>query len=99
MFGPNLPTFQKLIESIRGNDQTEAGEGGPETWERWWDAVANEPLFSELFAERTRRFPSQTHGENAPSFDMHVAALHDAGFREVGTLWQNLDDRVLMAVR
>jgi hypothetical protein len=34
-----------------------------------------------------------------PDFDFHVAALHDAGFREVGTIWQVLSDRVLPAVR
>jgi len=28
-----------------------------------------------------------------------VAALHDAGFREVGTIWQMLSNRVLLAVR
>ena len=31
--------------------------------------------------------------------DVHVAALHDAGFREVGTIWQVLSSRVLLAVR
>jgi hypothetical protein len=38
---------------------------------------------------------------NAPrsGFDVHVAALGDAGFREVGTIWQVLSDRVLLAVR
>jgi hypothetical protein len=30
---------------------------------------------------------------------MHVTALYEAGFSEVGTLWQDHDDRVLLAVR
>jgi SAM-dependent methyltransferase len=34
-----------------------------------------------------------------PGFDVHVAALRDAGFREVGTIWQVLSNRVLLAVR
>jgi hypothetical protein len=34
----------------------------------------------------------------AGGFDVHVAALRDAGFREVGTIWQALSDRVLLAV-
>jgi hypothetical protein len=31
--------------------------------------------------------------------DFQVGALTDAGFREVDTIWQWLDDRGLMAVR
>lgn len=35
-----------------------------------------------------------------PIYDMHVAALRDAGFREVGVIWQNkVNNRVLLAVR
>ncbi len=30
---------------------------------------------------------------------MHEAALQQAGFHEVGVIWQNMDNRVLMAVR
>jgi hypothetical protein len=30
---------------------------------------------------------------------MHEAALADAGFREVGVIWQHMGNRVLMAVR
>jgi hypothetical protein len=35
----------------------------------------------------------------APSFDVHEAALRDAGFREVGVIWQRFDNRVLLGVR
>jgi hypothetical protein len=38
-------------------------------------------------------------GWTQPIFDVHVAALRDAGFREVGTIWQSVTNRVLMAVR
>jgi hypothetical protein len=30
---------------------------------------------------------------------LHVAALRDAGFREVDTIWQVLANRVVLAVR
>ena len=52
-----------------------------------------------LLTERTRRFAGKQRQESPPGFDVHVAALHDAGFREVGTIWQMLSNRVLLAVR
>jgi hypothetical protein len=30
---------------------------------------------------------------------VHVAALRDAGFGEIGTLWQNGNNRLLCAIR
>ena len=32
-------------------------------------------------------------------FDLHLAALRDGGFREVGVIWQNMGTHVLLAVR
>lgn len=37
--------------------------------------------------------------DSPPDFDAHVTALRDAGVREVGTIWQMLSNRVLLAVR
>jgi hypothetical protein len=72
---------------------------GLEDWERWWEALQAEPPLRELFSERQRRFGWKTSGWHAPIFDLHVAALRDADFREVGVIWQNMENRVLMAVR
>jgi hypothetical protein len=54
---------------------------------------------SELFAERARRFAWKGLGSPGPIVDLHVAALRDGGFREVGVIWQHMGTRVLMAVR
>ena len=59
----------------------------------------SEPAFAPLLTERTERFAGKRRQESPPGFDAHVAALRDAGFREVETIWQALSDRVLMAVR
>jgi SAM-dependent methyltransferase len=76
--------------------------GGAEDWDAWWTALAKEPGAAPLLAARAQRFAS--HGEHgrgdpAPIFDVHEAALRDAGFREVGVIWQHLDNRVLLGVR
>ena len=72
---------------------------GIETAEQRWDALATEPAFASLLTDRTARFVGKQRQESPPGFDVHVAALRDAGFREVATIWQKLSNRVLLAVR
>ena len=62
-------------------------------------ALALKPALAPLLAERARRFAGKQRQKTPPGFDLHVAALRDAGFREVGTIWQLLSNRVLLAVR
>jgi len=100
-FGPASPAFARLSQRVLDKLWSDASFAarGIETAEQWWDALALEPGFASLLAERTRRFAGKRRQESPPGFDFHVAALHDAGFREVGTIWQVLSDRVLLAVR
>jgi SAM-dependent methyltransferase len=99
-FGPHLPSFQKVAETMKERTRADSFERrGLEDWESWWKALQAEPFLKELFAERERRFGWKASGWHAPIFDLHVAALQDAGFREVGVIWQNMENRVLMAVR
>lgn len=71
---------------------------GIETAEQWWEALAQEPELAPLRAERARRFDRKQRPQHAALHD-HVTALRTAGFRETGTIWQALSDRVLLAVR
>jgi SAM-dependent methyltransferase len=99
-FGPHLPSFQKVAQTMKERVRIDAFERrGLEDWESWWKALQAEPSLKELFAERERRFGWKASGWHAPIFDLHVAALRNAGFREVGVIWQNMENRVLMAVR
>jgi len=99
-FGPDLPTFQRLAQDARDRDWSDESFAarGIETAEHWWDAIGREPSMGPLIAERTRRFASKER-PSSPTFDLHVGALLDAGFREVATVWQSGTDRVLLAVR
>jgi SAM-dependent methyltransferase len=99
-FGPELPTLARLSDGALEQQWSDAAFAarGTETAEQWWDALSAEPGLEPLLAERARRFAGKRRPE-APGFDFHVAALRDAGFREVGTIWQVLSDRVLLAVR
>jgi len=99
-FSAAMPTFERVAETVKERQQTAAFEQrGVETWSDWWASLAAEPALRELFAERERRFAWKATGWRAPIFDVHEAALRDAGFREVGVIWQYMGNRVLMAVR
>ncbi len=99
LFPPHLASFQRISKTVTARQEREAFEQrGVEDWESWWKALEKEPAMKELFEERKRRFAGR-HTEFEPILDLHSAGLRDAGFREVGVIWQNLDDRVLLAVR
>jgi trans-aconitate methyltransferase len=98
-FPPHLTTFRQISKALTARQEKEAFEHqSTENWELWWQALAKEPAMKDLFEERDRRFGSR-HTDFDPLLDVHEAGLRDAGFREVGVIWQNLDDRVLLAVR
>jgi SAM-dependent methyltransferase len=99
-FAPYQETLRLLAEAATERQRAEAFDaGGVEDWDEWWAAVAAEPDAAGLLAERTRRFSDVHRDAVAPIFDVHEAALRDAGFREVGVIWQRLDNRVLLGVR
>lgn len=72
---------------------------GFEGWEQWWEAVAAAPALAALYEERVRRFGWRDLAEFRPGVAMHTAVLEEAGFREVDTVWQRYQNRVLVAIR
>lgn len=70
----------------------------PEDWRSWWEAVAADPAFADLEAERTTAGAGH-HGSESHLVAHHVSALEKAGFAEIGTLWQRGNNRLLCAVR
>jgi hypothetical protein len=60
--------------------------------------VRDEPALAPLVAERERRL-GHHGGNHRLSVDDHAALLREAGFDQVGTVWQIGDDVVLVAVR
>ncbi|MFD2767431.1 class I SAM-dependent methyltransferase [Micromonospora eburnea] len=110
--GDNMPydagqaTHERLAESAneRAAKQAFAVAGVPD-WERWWaDATSNELLAAAAGKRTARRERADQQygprdGDLLTSLSTHVTALTEAGFREIGTIWQNFDDRILLAVR
>ncbi len=100
-FGPQSPTVARLSDRSLEREWSDAAFAarGIETAEQWWAALATAPGVEPLLAARARLFAGKQRQETPPDFDFHVAALREAGFREVETVWQVLSDRVLLAVR
>ena len=100
-FGPAAPTLARLSERVLHEQWSDASfaSRGIETAEQWWEALALEPGVEPLLAERTEILAGKKRHESPPGFDAHMDALHRAGFHEVGTIWQALSNRVLLAVR
>lgn len=73
--------------------------GSTDTWDEWWQAVADTPRYGEAFARRAEVWGSALR--KAPpkvTLGFHLEALRSAGFTETGTVWQYLDDHVLYAI-
>ena len=98
-YSPGMEPFARIRGLVNERDERAAEQGGADSWRGWWDALSAEPELAALFAERERRQPETTHGDFELTYELHAAALSNAGFRSVGVLWQRLDDRVLLAVR
>ncbi|MFG6200587.1 class I SAM-dependent methyltransferase [Nonomuraea sp. JJY05] len=69
-----------------------------EDWGSWWRAVEADPALADLLSERTRKI-GEGGQDHHLSVREHTELLHEAGFREIGTVWQTGDDVVLVAVR
>ena len=98
-YTPGMEPFARVQELVSPREERAAEQTGAESWRGWWDALSSEPALGTLFAEQERREAEGVHSDFALTYELHAAALGNAGFRSVGVLWQHLDNRVLLAVR
>lgn len=94
------PTLAALDRAVREReDQRRFPHGHQDTWNGWWQEIAQDPDLAAYSAERDRRRVEATHGSSeTDQLAVHVDALTAAGFAEVGTVWQHGDLRILCAV-
>ncbi|MGB3484671.1 MAG: class I SAM-dependent methyltransferase [Mycobacterium sp.] len=97
-FDSRSPMLKKLAAAHDDATQARSHAAGALTWDQWWAAASARPGGEALAALRAERF---LHRESPPStaVDFHLAALAQAGFSEVGTVWQLLDDYVAFGVK
>jgi SAM-dependent methyltransferase len=97
------PGLARLADAISGRAarRPDGGQekGAREDWKSWWEAATSAPELAGPAAERERRRLSEDHhGSESVLLNQHVAALHAAGFAEIGTLWQYGENRILCAI-
>ncbi len=91
--------FRRMADKVYREQRRKArGNPGWTGWKRWWERAEAEPFLRPFFKERKARGARHPRHE-PPSLEFHVAALRRAGFREVDVVWQELENRVLLAVR
>lgn len=92
---PRIKTWAQAHDEQ--TQQRAFSEGTPE-WDQWWSELRSLPEMAELEAERDRRFAGRD-GMPPTAVDFHLAALAQAGFGEVGTVWQLFDDYVVYGAK
>ena len=101
-FPGHLPGFNQLAADSLQRLKDSSLEINQEQFKGgFYDALRKaEPEINSLFEERDRRRSQwQTPGRIATTAETHDAALRQAGFAQTGTIWQNMDHRVIMAIR
>jgi SAM-dependent methyltransferase len=97
-----LPAGSRLraaCEAVDRDRQQAAVDAGAEPWDDWWKAVAARPELAGALAERRTLWPDGSRGWSGAGLDFHRAALTAAGFTECEVVWQDLEERILAAVR
>ena len=94
---------QRIGAAARALQEEEAGRDAvahpAETWGEWWHAVESEPGFAALAEERRSRWGGHPDYHSPGQALAMQASLRQAGFSEVGTVWQHYENRVVVAIR
>ncbi|MBE1490641.1 class I SAM-dependent methyltransferase [Plantactinospora soyae] len=97
-YDESAPTLRDIASRHDAQVQREAFATGALTYSAWYAEAARHPELAGLAAQRQRRFADRPPQALSP-LEFHLAALRTAGFAEVGTVWQYLDDYVVFARR
>ncbi|WP_307868261.1 class I SAM-dependent methyltransferase [Umezawaea beigongshangensis] len=92
------PALRDLAAAVRDRRAERAGVTAHEDWGSWWTAARADPELARAFTPADLAAEGSGRG-NQLSRRQHVDVLRQAGFREVGVVWQSGDDHVLVAVR
>lgn len=98
-YGVTAPKLGWLAETVTKQWEQDAFEkNGVADYKQWHDGLAA-AIPGLPWDEKERRFAGRRREAIEPGYDLHVAALRDAGFAEVDTIWQVVNNRVIAAVR
>lgn len=88
---------QKMLAALHDkNTQKKAWSEGAQNWDAWFKEATRYPELARLMDERSIIFEGRPMPIST-TVDFQLAALRQAGFTEVGTIWQYLDDYITAA--
>lgn len=93
-FDQRSPRAEQWALAHDARTQHQEFERGAPQWQQWWDQLHESPGMGDLIPVRRSRFDGRD-GMPPTAVDFHLAALRQAGFTEVGTIWQLFDDYVV----
>lgn len=93
------PELRALSAADDEQTQASAFASGAQTWDAWWASVESQPAYAEAVAARAKVWVDRAEPAPKVSLGFHLETLRSAGFREVGTVWQYLDDYVVAGIR
>ena len=87
----------RKIRTRRGvrSSQRESSEG----WARWWAQVRTVTELRTSIDQWNARARKERPLRKEVDLETHLRFLREAGFRDVATVWQNLDARVILATK
>lgn len=95
----HLTAVTAAVQRAAERREAAAFQAGTEDWRQWWEALRGEPALADAFARRDRSALVSRGQPAVVRTAFHEQALGEAGFREVTTVWQDLEERVLLAIR
>lgn len=90
-----------LVELARQDDrynQDTAFAAGTDSWDEWWTAAQSLPQYTAAARARAALWSNKVPPPKV-TLGYHLETLRSAGFSQVGTIWQYLDDYVICAMR
>lgn len=97
-FAAHRPTLRRIAADHDAATQQAAYATGAIDWDHWWQQAEAIDELAPIVASRHQLFAERPPSTPTP-VEFHLAALRQAGFAEVATAWQYLDDYVLYARR
>ena len=97
-FDHDQSRIARAVNRVREKGAHEPPGAGVETWTEWWASIEADPTLAKLVAERKSRWGGHADYHSPAEATFMSAALLREGFSEVGTVWQWLDNRVLVAI-
>ncbi len=92
-----LSALARRVLALRRGHRSLGSEWAP--WREWWREVEREPALQTELRVRKGRFANRHPSSEHTSIEEHERALRRAGFREVGVVWEEFEDRLLFARR